>query len=252
VSYHASGYGTLTTMPEASTSSAGEWEPDAENWLSWARTPGFDAYWYFRDAFFDSILPHSGGRTLEIGCGEGRVTRDLVARGHAVVAVDTAVTLVRHAVEADAVAAYGVADSAALPFPASSFDIVVAYNALQVVGDMERTIAEAARVLSDRGALCACVAHPLTDLGEFTEDAAPRLMVRPDYRDRRRVEETEHVAGHTMTFRGWTHSLEHYSLALEAAGLRIEALREPRPAASERYERWQGIPLFLNLRAIKS
>jgi len=231
-------------------SAAGEWEPDADNWLSWARTPGFDAYWYFRDAFFDVILPTPGRRTLEIGCGEGRVTRDLVARGHAVVAVDTAATLVRHAHEADTVACYGVADGAALPFPDGAFDIVVAYNALQVVGDMARTVSEAARVLTTGGVLCACIAHPVTDLGEFTEDKT-RFMVRSDYRERRRVDETVHVDEHMMTFRGWTYSLEHYSIAFEAAGLRIEALREPSPLASERHERWQAVPLFLNLRAIK-
>jgi SAM-dependent methyltransferase len=232
-------------------SPAGEWEPDAENWVSWARTPGFDAYWYFRDAFFDSILPSPGRRTLEIGCGEGRVARDLVARGHTVVAVDTAATLVRHAREVDTVGCYALSDGASLPFPDGAFDIVVAYNALQVVGDMERTVAEAARVLTPGGALCACIAHPVTDLGDFTEDAA-RFMIRPDYRERRRVEELEQRDGHTMTFRGWTSSLEHYSLALEAAGLRIEVLREPRPAADERYERWQTIPLFLNFRAVRS
>ena len=32
----------------------GEWDPEAENWVRWARTPDFDAYWYYRDAFFDS------------------------------------------------------------------------------------------------------------------------------------------------------------------------------------------------------
>jgi ubiquinone/menaquinone biosynthesis C-methylase UbiE len=229
----------------------GEWEPDAENWLSWARTPGFDAYWYFRDAFLDAVLPPPGRRTLEIGCGEGRVARDLVARGHTVVAVDTAATLVRHAVEADPAAAYAVSDGAALPFPGRSFDVVVAYNALQVVGDMARTVAEAARVLTPGGALCACIAHPVTDLGGFTDDAEPRLMVRSDYRERRRVDQTEHVEGHAMTFRGWTYSLEHYSKALEAVGLRIELLREPRPAAAGRFGRWQAMPLFLNFRAVK-
>lgn len=232
--------------------SDGEWEPEAENWVRWARTPGFDAYWHFHDSFFDSILPAAGRRTLEIGCGEGRVARDLVARGHSVVAIDTARTLVRYAIDADPHATYAVANGADLPFPDGCFDVVVAYNALQVVGDMAGTVREASRVLSRSGCLCACVAHPVTDLGHFIGGDGPRLTVRPDYFESRRVEEREESDGHAMTFRGWTYSLEHYALALEAAGLRIEALREPvPPPTAHKYAMWRAIPLFLNFRAVK-
>src|SRR5689334_16517580 len=106
--------------------SGGEWEPEAEDWVRWARTPGHDAYWYYRDGFFDSLLPSPGRRTLEVGCGEGRVARDLVARGHKVTAVDSSGTLVRYARDADESAHYAAADSAALPFADEQFDLVVA------------------------------------------------------------------------------------------------------------------------------
>jgi 2-polyprenyl-3-methyl-5-hydroxy-6-metoxy-1,4-benzoquinol methylase len=62
------------------------WEAEAANWGRWARTPGHDAYWYYRDAFFDAIVPPPGAATIEVGCGEGRVTRDLARRGHRVAA----------------------------------------------------------------------------------------------------------------------------------------------------------------------
>ena len=42
-------------------------------------------------------------------------------------------------------------------------------------------------------------------------------------------------------------------MALEAAGLRIEAMREPRPSGvSERFLQWQRVPLFLSVRAVKA
>src|SRR2546428_3651727 len=85
---------------------AGEWDQETQNWLRWARTPGFDAYWYYRDAFFDSVPPPRGGRTLEVGCGEGRVARDLAERGHHVTALDSAGGLVRHARDVDAANSY--------------------------------------------------------------------------------------------------------------------------------------------------
>jgi SAM-dependent methyltransferase len=230
-----------------------EWEPEAENWVRWARTPGHDAYWYYRDGFFDLIVPEPGRRTLEIGCGEGRVARDLAARGHRVAAVDTACTLLRYAKQEDPTAWYAVATGAALPFPDRCFDRVVAYNSLQVVYDLTDTVREAARVLDRGGCLCACVAHPVTDLGDFVGDGAyPRLSIRSHYFESERVEDAVELDGLTMTFRGRTYSLEQYALAFEGAGLRVETMREPRPTApADKYRRWQAVPLFLYLRALK-
>lgn len=231
-----------------------EWEPEAENWVRWARKPGHDAYWYYRDGFFDLMVPAPGRRTLEIGCGEGRVARDLIARGHRVTGIDTARTLLRYARQDDPTAAYARATGAALPFPDRCFDRVVAYNSLQVVDDMAATLREAARVLDRGGYLCACVAHPVTDLGHFVgDDADRRLRMRRRYFETQRVEDSVELDGLTMTFRGWTYSLEQYAVALEQAGLQIEAMREPRPtAAAERYELWRTVPLFLYVRALKS
>jgi SAM-dependent methyltransferase len=231
-----------------------EWDSEVGNWIQWARTPGFDAYWYFRDAVFDAILPEPGDRTLEIGCGEGRVARDLTARGHSVVAFDPADQLVRAAADADTTGRYAVADGSAIPFPDDSFDIVVAYNVLQVVGDLPGTVREASRVLRAGGVLCVCLIHPVTDLGRFAGDGdEARFVLRERYFDVRRIEETEEHEGITMTFTGWTYPLEEYARAFEAAGLRIEIIREPRPAQHpDRYDKWLDVPLFLALRAVKA
>jgi ubiquinone/menaquinone biosynthesis C-methylase UbiE len=231
----------------------GEWEREAENWVRWARTPGHDPYWLYRASFFDAILPPPGRRTLEIGCGEGRVARDLADRGHRVTALDTAKALVRSARDADVAGDYLVAESAVLPFARSCFDIVVAYNALQVVADMAGTVHEAARVLTSGGYFCFCVAHPTTDLGAFVGDEHDAAYtIRSAYFERTRVEETVERDGLTMTFRGWTYTLEDYALALADAGFAIEAIQEPKPdPAAGRYERWTRVPLFMNVRAAK-
>lgn len=232
----------------------GEWEPEAENWLRWARTTDHDAYWFYRTAFFDLVVRPPGRRTLEIGCGEGRVARDLTARGHRVAACDTSQTLLRYARRDDATGSYVLADGAALPFGDRSFDLAVAYNSLQVVGDMEGTVRETSRILDHGGALCVCVSHPLADLGSFNGDESDAPFVtRQSYFERLRVEDTVQRDGLAMTFRGWTYTLEDYSIALEDAGFRIEVIREPRPAgASGQYERWRRVPMFLSLRAVKS
>src|SRR4029077_18021009 len=120
------------------------WEREASNWTAWARRPAFDAYWTYSPAFFE-LVPHAGARTLEVGGGEGRVSRDLAARGHRVTSVDGSPTLIRLARDADSLVTYLVSDAAALPFVADSFDLVVFYNSLMDVDDMEGSVREAAR-----------------------------------------------------------------------------------------------------------
>jgi SAM-dependent methyltransferase len=231
---------------------AGEWDQETENWLRWARTPGFDAYWYYQDAFFESVVPPPAGRTLEVGCGEGRVARDLVERGHHVTALDSAGGLVRHARHADAASSYLVAEGARLPIRSGCFDLVVVYNALQVVANMRGTVHECARVLRPGGRLCFCVAHPVTDMGRWVDDMdPPAFIVRSRYFESTRVEDTVERDGLCMTFRGWTYTLEDYALALQDAGFAIEAVREPRPIPGSRYQRWSQLPLFMNVRAVK-
>jgi SAM-dependent methyltransferase len=228
-----------------------EWEQEAENWLRWARTPGHDAYWYYRDSFFDSLIPRPKGQTLEVGCGEGRVSRDLIARGHQVVAIDTSPTLIRYARDADPQGVYLRADAASLPFPNGTFDLAVGYNSLMDVADMPSSIAEIARVLRPGGALCATVTHPVSDAGQFSDEEPEAVFaIHGTYYGRRRFEGSATRHGLTMTFRGWCYPVEDYSRALEAAGLVIEAIWEPRPLGAPRdYEQWNRVPMFLQFRA---
>ena len=224
------------------------WESRAGQWLAWARTPGHDAYWHYRDAFF-ALLPPAGGRVLEVGCGEGRVTRDLTARGEAVTAIDASPTLVAAASARDPGGSYAVAVAEALPFADASFDLVIAYNVLMDVADMPRAIAEIGRVLAPGGCLCACVTHPLADAGAWEGE---RFVLDGSYLEGGEFEPIpEERDGLTMVWEGTRHPLHAYATALERSGLTVEALREPAPAdgAGGRYARWRRIPMFLMWRA---
>lgn len=230
-----------------------EWEAEAQHWVRWAQTPNHDAYWFYRDAFFDGLVPPAGQRTLEIGCGEGRVSRDLEQRGHEVTAIDIAPTLLRHARSRHPAAHLAVADGAALPFAAGSFDLVVSYNSLQVIEDMAGTVAEAGRVLGTGGTFAISVTHPTADMGHFLSDEPDaRFGLREYYFERTWVDDTVERDGLAMRFTGWTHSLEEYALALEQARMHIVTLREPRPApGNDRYDRHQRVPMFLMVQAVK-
>ena len=229
------------------------WEAEAENWLRWAKTPGHDAYWSYRWAFFDDLLPPAGRRTLEVGCGEGRVTRDLAAHGHVVTAVDVSPTLVRHAASTSGDGVFVLGDGAGLPFRDGSFDCAVAYNSLQVIEDMPGAVVEVGRTLRSGGAFAICVTHPMVDMGAFLSDAADAAFaVRCDYFAPTRVDDTVERDGLGMRFTGWTHTLEDYARALEAATLHITALREPVPQPGpHRYDRHRRVPMFLLILARK-
>jgi SAM-dependent methyltransferase len=220
-------------------------EDRAQGWLAWARTPGHDAYWIYRDAFF-ALVPNPGEATLEIGCGEGRVTRDLAVRGHRVTSLDAAPTLLRAAADADPVGTYVLGPAEELPFEDGAFDLAVAYNSLMDVADMPAAVREAARVLAPGGHFCACVTHPMADAGTWLDDT--HFAVTEPYLERRETHVPVERGGLSFTFEGPAFPLSDYAGALEAAGLAIEAMREPSDPAGGR---WARVPMFLMWRAVK-
>jgi SAM-dependent methyltransferase len=188
--------------------------------------------------------------TLEVGCGEGRVARDLGARGHRVTGLDPSPTLVSAAAEADPAGHYVVGLAEALPFDDGVFDLVVAYNSLMDVDDMPVAVSEAARVLAPGGRLCACITHPLQTASTWDrEDEGTPLVVSEAYLDRRRMDVAVERGGLEFTFAGWCYPLEAYTRALEETGLLIEAIREPTDPAGGR---WARVPMFLMWRALKA
>jgi len=228
---------------------AQHWETHADEWTSWARQPDLDAYWFYRDQF-RAFLPAPGVATLEIGCGEGRVSRDLSALGHKVTATDIAPSLVAAAQAADSAHRYQVADATNLPFVHSEFDRVVAYNVLMDVPDMPAAIAEAARVLTPGGQLTISIVHPFIDRGAFADESPDATFeVRGSYFERKHFTGTESRGGHIMHFAGWSHPLQDYSAALHHAGLVITRIREPRPDTTgdgiPTLAQWRRLPLFL-------
>jgi 2-polyprenyl-3-methyl-5-hydroxy-6-metoxy-1,4-benzoquinol methylase len=73
---------------EASKPLAAAWERHADGGIAWARTPDHDSYWHFHGEAFRERLPPPGRLTIDVGCGEGRLSRDLKAAGHNVIGVD--------------------------------------------------------------------------------------------------------------------------------------------------------------------
>ena len=228
------------------------WQAEAQRWVEWARRPGHDSYWRFhRDRFLD-LLPPPGGRVLDVGCGEGRLPRDLKARGYDVIGCDASETLIGHAREADPHGEYHVANGAALPFDDASMDLVTAFMSLQDMDDLESAVSEAARVLVPGGRLCAAIVHPINSAGRFQGQAfdAP-FVISDSYFEVREYRDTVERDGLRVTFASMHRPLEAYIDALGAVGFVIEQLAEVPDDSDPPGSRWRRLPLFLELRAIK-
>jgi SAM-dependent methyltransferase len=226
------------------------WSAVAEEWIAWARKPGHDAFWAYRDAFLDFVGLRTGD-VLDVGCGEGRISRELKRLGYTVTACDGIAAMVDAARDADSADHYAVAPAAALPFPNRSFDKIVAYNLLMDVEDVPTALREFARVLRPDGELIISLVHPFVDRGRFESDApGARFVIDGDYFGREHFEGTETRDGLSMHFAGWSLPLETYAQAIFAAGLAISGLAEPKPApTATRLTQRQRLPLFLWLKA---
>lgn len=234
------------------------WESEASRWAEFARTPGHDrTHDEINLPALLGLLPGPGRDTLDLGCGEGRLSRFLRSRGHRVTGVDAAPTMVRLAAGHPDAGPALLADAAALPFRDAAFDLVVAYMCLHDMDRMPQAVAEAARVLERGGRLCAVIPHPVNSAGEFQGRGgdAP-FLIEGSYLDTAPADWVADWGTIRMTFHSEHRPIEAYSRALEAAGLLIEAIREPRApdtlaAADPGKQRWQRIPLLLHLRAVK-
>jgi SAM-dependent methyltransferase len=218
------------------------WEDVAGEWASFARSGDDVPFGWHGDAFFE-LVPPPPSKTLDAGCGEGRLARRLAAAGHDVVALDASPTLVRLAREADPSGDYRVADVIALPFDDETFDLVVSFMVLQDVEDYEQAIRDAARVLQPGGALCAAIVHPVSSSGDWDTDAIDSNHIVENYCGtfaRPRPLGGRHVVQHHRP-------IADYLRALRDAGFVLDDLRE----LSTRRRSPGRIPIFLDLRAIK-
>jgi len=228
------------------------WDQAATEWIAWARAPGHDSYWRFhREALFD-LLPAPGELTVDIGCGEGRVSRDLVARGHRVVAIDGSEQLARAA--ADHPEPHGhvlIADGARLPLRDGCADFAIAFMSLQDIDDFTGAIAEAGRVLRPGGAFLAAIVHPVNAIGRFddADDVASPFVITGDWYRSDQYSDRCTRDGLAMTFHSEHRPVADYVDAFAEAGLLIERVREPTDPDPARP--WHRIPMFLHLRAIR-
>lgn len=129
----------------------------ARNWWSddirWVRTlknlvPG-------RLAWFDRHIDWSGKAVLDLGCAGGFMAEALAEKGARVTGIDPAAEAIEaaraHAGAGGLSIRYDVGVGEQLPYDNAAFDAVVCVDVLEHVADLDKVLAEVARVLTPGG-----------------------------------------------------------------------------------------------------
>ena len=217
-----------------------------------------------------------GKEVLDLGCGNGYLSRMLARRGARVTGVDASLRMIRNAKAHDPddslKVRYIQSDAGKLRrIPDAKFDLVFANMSLMDMADAESAIGEAARVLRRGGRFVASISHPCFDIMSNSGWVAEKAISKPAVVYRK-------VRGYRRPFsedvpwnlgddkRGYTRSfhrpLNWYAGALHAHEMAITALEEPEPTKEfiEKEQEKQGdldgaglqeVPLHLVIEAIK-
>ena len=141
----------------------------------------------------------SGQHVLDVGCGPGALTSELVARlgASAVAAVDPSEPFVVAARERHPGVDVQQAPAEELPFADGEFDAALAQLVVHFMADPVRGLAEMARVTRAGGVVCACVwdhgggQSPLTPFWQGVRELEPGTDPEPNLAGTREGQLTE-------------------------------------------------------------
>jgi len=215
-----------------------------------------------------------GKNILDMGCGNGYLSRRLARQGARVTALDASPGMIRKAKARDKGLGVRYIHSDAsrmVTVSSSSFDIVFANMSLMDMEDAEGAVGEVARVLKKGGRFVASISHPCFDVMSKSGWIAEKVMGKPPviYRKvtgyRKPFSELVPWAksdGSRARTEGYHRPLSWYARLLHSNGLAVIALEEPEPSTEfiEREQEQQGdldgggflqVPLHLVIEAVK-
>ncbi len=212
---------------------AGLWDRHAQWWID-EFTDGSDP------EYVEQILPMAARelagarRVLDVGCGDGQLSRVAASGGAAVVGVDPTARQIEVAVERAGGPRYARAAAESLPFADASFDAVVACLVFEHIDPFDVAISEIARVLEPGGRFCFFLNHPLLQTpssgwidDQILDPPEQYWRVGPYLTEQTTIEEVELGVHIRFVHR----PLSRYVNTLSAAGLHLEWMEEPAPPA---------------------
>ena len=198
-------------------------------------------------------------RVIDIGCGEGQISRAIAAKGCDVVGVDPTDLHIQTARERGGGPQYEKGDASHLPVHDASMDAALACLVFEHIDDLDQAIAEVSRVLVDGGRFAFFLNHPLLQtpgsgwIDDHIMDPPEQYWrIGPYLVETDTVEEVEPGVHVRFVHR----PLSRYVNSLAAHGLVIERMVEPAPppgflARAPEYALAHTVPRLLYLRATK-
>ncbi len=201
---------------------------------------------YYRTEFFGPVQLEvcgdvGGLEVLDLGCGNGYLSRELARRGARVTGVDLSPEMIRLAEEREAASPLGIdyelLDALAVGdrFGAERFDLVTACMSLQDMPDIPGVITATRQVLRSGGRFVTCNSHPFSDtpFREWFRDEAgeKRALIVGDYFEATTL---EYEWAHERMLYPFKTQANHVTLQqwfewVTAGGFAVRGLREPRP-----------------------
>lgn len=231
------------------------WETHAQWWIQ-GFTAGADP------EYEEQILPLAAAElagaatVLDIGCGDGQISRLLAGRGATVVGVDPTWNQITVAHERGGAAGFLSAAADMLPFADASFDAAVACLVFEHIDAVDRAIAEVARVVRPGGRFSFFLNHPLLQTpgsgwidDQILDPPEQYWRIGPYLVEAETIEQVELGVYIRFIHR----PLSRYLNALTEHGLVLERMVEPAPPAgfvarAPEYPDAATIPRLLYLR----
>ena len=247
----------MSDIAEAAPPLSSRWDTNASFWVQIIREHR-DKY---RTELTDPAMLEASGsptglKVLDVGCGEGYLSRLLATDGAAVTGIDFSPSLIEAAqtknLSEKLPITFDVGSVESLPCGDDVFDLVVCNHVMNDLPDPSGPIQEFSRVLRRGGRLVVLMLHPCFYNKHAERAEATNGLIASSYFQTRAIEQTLEVDGLTspVANKSWFRPLEFYTQQLCSAGFVITCLEEPHPtshqvSADSFWQRGFTRPLFM-------